>query len=194
MPFWGFPDAATLRREIPFLIKYRTETEREKERKKERKRLSKPRGDRIVSVAPVSGPSATLVMVGCCVEYFYCSFEMAMLQLCYGSLCSLEGFVGCEDFEALERSCRRPSRMRTIKCWNSNPSLPQRVVSHSLRIEGIPDAARCVDIRCIRKEVFLTAPLSTRILASEEAFPTPYQHSVGKTSSDVFLPTFFPTS
>ena len=30
--------------------------------------------------------------------------------------------------------------------------------------------------------------------ASGEAFPTPYQHSVGKTSSDVFLPTFFPTS
>ncbi|KAA0062189.1 NBS-LRR type resistance protein [Cucumis melo var. makuwa] len=32
----------------------------------------------------------------------------------------------------LGRSCRRPQRMHIIKCWNSNPNLPQRVVSHSL--------------------------------------------------------------
>uniref|UniRef100_A0A9I9EB94 Uncharacterized protein n=1 Tax=Cucumis melo TaxID=3656 RepID=A0A9I9EB94_CUCME len=29
---------------------------------------------------------------------------------------------------------RRPQRMRIIKYWNSNPSLPQSVVSHSLRM------------------------------------------------------------
>uniref|UniRef100_A0A9I9EBA0 CACTA en-spm transposon protein n=1 Tax=Cucumis melo TaxID=3656 RepID=A0A9I9EBA0_CUCME len=28
----------------------------------------------------------------------------------------------------------QPPRMRIIKCWNSNLSLPQRVVSHSLRM------------------------------------------------------------
>ncbi|TYK02447.1 NBS-LRR type resistance protein [Cucumis melo var. makuwa] len=30
--------------------------------------------------------------------------------------------------------------MRIIKCWNSNPNLPQRVVSHSLRMRY---AIRC---------------------------------------------------
>uniref|UniRef100_A0A9I9EIN0 CACTA en-spm transposon protein n=1 Tax=Cucumis melo TaxID=3656 RepID=A0A9I9EIN0_CUCME len=40
----------------------------------------------------------------------------------------------------LGRFCRRPSRMRIIKCWNSNPSLSQRVVSHSLRMRY---AIRC---------------------------------------------------
>ncbi|KAA0043579.1 NBS-LRR type resistance protein [Cucumis melo var. makuwa] len=40
----------------------------------------------------------------------------------------------------LGRSCRRLPRMRTIKCWNFNPSLPQRVVSHSLRMRY---AIRC---------------------------------------------------
>ncbi|KAA0026073.1 NBS-LRR type resistance protein [Cucumis melo var. makuwa] len=40
---------------------------------------------------------------------------------------------GKHTFE-LGHSCRRPPRMRIIKCWNSNPSLPQRIVSHSLRM------------------------------------------------------------
>ncbi|KAA0047783.1 CACTA en-spm transposon protein [Cucumis melo var. makuwa] len=45
-----------------------------------------------------------------------------------------------KDTFGLGRSCRRASRMRIIKCWNSNPSLPQRVVSHSLRMRY---AIRC---------------------------------------------------
>ncbi|XP_050935042.1 uncharacterized protein LOC127143842 [Cucumis melo] len=46
-------------------------------------------------------------------------------------------------------SCRRPPRMRIIKCWNSNPSLPQRVVSHSLRMRY---AIRCwVDDQATQK-------------------------------------------
>uniref|UniRef100_A0A9I9EKV4 NBS-LRR type resistance protein n=1 Tax=Cucumis melo TaxID=3656 RepID=A0A9I9EKV4_CUCME len=49
----------------------------------------------------------------------------------------------------LERSCRRPPRMHIIKCWNSNPSLPQRVVSHSLRMKY---AIRCwVDDQATQK-------------------------------------------
>uniref|UniRef100_A0A9I9E6Q3 Uncharacterized protein n=1 Tax=Cucumis melo TaxID=3656 RepID=A0A9I9E6Q3_CUCME len=35
-------------------------------------------------------------------------------------------------------------------------------------------------------------PMPTHISASGEAFPMPYQHSVGKASTDAFLPTFFP--
>ena len=61
----------------------------------------------------------------------------------------------------------------------------------TLEKRGIPDTARCVDIRCIGKEVFPMPPLSTRILASGEAFPTPYQHGVGKASPVAFLPTYF---
>ncbi|TYK01073.1 CACTA en-spm transposon protein [Cucumis melo var. makuwa] len=45
-----------------------------------------------------------------------------------------------KDTFGLGRSCRRASRMRIIKCWNSNSSLPQRVVSHSLRMRY---AIRC---------------------------------------------------
>uniref|UniRef100_A0A9I9EDD2 NBS-LRR type resistance protein n=1 Tax=Cucumis melo TaxID=3656 RepID=A0A9I9EDD2_CUCME len=46
-------------------------------------------------------------------------------------------------------SCRGPPRMRIIKCWNSNPSLPQRVVSHSLRMRY---AIRCwVDDQATQK-------------------------------------------
>uniref|UniRef100_A0A9I9ED03 CACTA en-spm transposon protein n=1 Tax=Cucumis melo TaxID=3656 RepID=A0A9I9ED03_CUCME len=37
-------------------------------------------------------------------------------------------------------SCCRPQRMCIIKCWNSNPSLPWRVVSHSVRMRY---AIRC---------------------------------------------------
>uniref|UniRef100_A0A9I9EHV8 NBS-LRR type resistance protein n=1 Tax=Cucumis melo TaxID=3656 RepID=A0A9I9EHV8_CUCME len=49
----------------------------------------------------------------------------------------------------LGHSCRRPPRMRIIKCWNSNPSLPQRVVSHSLRMRY---AIRCwVDDQATQK-------------------------------------------
>uniref|UniRef100_A0A9I9EFX1 CACTA en-spm transposon protein n=1 Tax=Cucumis melo TaxID=3656 RepID=A0A9I9EFX1_CUCME len=39
-----------------------------------------------------------------------------------------------------ERSCGRPQRMSIIKCGNSSPSLPQRVVNHSL---GMRYAIRC---------------------------------------------------
>ncbi|KAA0053563.1 NBS-LRR type resistance protein [Cucumis melo var. makuwa] len=55
---------------------------------------------------------------------------------------------GKHTFE-LGHSCRRPPRMRIIKCWNSNPSLPQRVVSHSLRMRY---AIRCwVDDQATQK-------------------------------------------
>ncbi|KAA0036833.1 NBS-LRR type resistance protein [Cucumis melo var. makuwa] len=55
---------------------------------------------------------------------------------------------GKHTFE-LGHSCRRPPRMRIIKCWNSNLSLPQRVVSHSLRIRY---AIRCwVDDQATQK-------------------------------------------
>ncbi|TYK11054.1 NBS-LRR type resistance protein [Cucumis melo var. makuwa] len=49
----------------------------------------------------------------------------------------------------LGRSCRRPQRMRIIKCWNSNLSLLHRVVSHSLRMRY---AIRCwVDDQATQK-------------------------------------------
>ncbi|KAA0037643.1 NBS-LRR type resistance protein [Cucumis melo var. makuwa] len=49
----------------------------------------------------------------------------------------------------LGRSCRRPQRMHIINCWNSSPSLPQRVVSHSL---GMRNAIRCwVDNQATQK-------------------------------------------
>ncbi|XP_050944812.1 uncharacterized protein LOC127150611 [Cucumis melo] len=55
---------------------------------------------------------------------------------------------GKHTFE-LGHSCRRPPRMRIIKCWNPNPSLPQRVVSHSLRMRY---AIRCwVDDQATQK-------------------------------------------
>uniref|UniRef100_A0A9I9E5H2 NBS-LRR type resistance protein n=1 Tax=Cucumis melo TaxID=3656 RepID=A0A9I9E5H2_CUCME len=41
------------------------------------------------------------------------------------------------------------SGSKSIKCWNSNPSLPQRVVSHSLRMKY---AIRCwVDDQATQK-------------------------------------------
>ncbi|KAA0058973.1 NBS-LRR type resistance protein [Cucumis melo var. makuwa] len=55
---------------------------------------------------------------------------------------------GKHTFE-LGHSCHRPPRMRIIKCWNSNISLPQRVVSHSLRMRY---AIRCwVDDQATQK-------------------------------------------
>nr|ADN34241.1 NBS-LRR type resistance protein [Cucumis melo subsp. melo] len=49
----------------------------------------------------------------------------------------------------LGHSCRRLPRMRIIKCWNSNPSLPQRIVTHSLRMKY---AIRCwVDDQATQK-------------------------------------------
>ncbi|KAA0032152.1 CACTA en-spm transposon protein [Cucumis melo var. makuwa] len=49
----------------------------------------------------------------------------------------------------LGHSYCRPQRTRIIKCWNSSPSLPQRVVSHSL---GMRYALRCwVDDQAIQK-------------------------------------------
>ncbi|KAA0049798.1 zinc finger protein ZPR1-like protein [Cucumis melo var. makuwa] len=61
------------------------------------------------------------------------------------------------------------------------------------RKRGFPDVEICVGIGCIGNEVFPTQPMSTHILALREAFPTSYQHGVGKASPDAFLPTFFPT-
>ncbi|TYK01695.1 NBS-LRR type resistance protein [Cucumis melo var. makuwa] len=67
----------------------------------------------------------------------------------YGSLCSLKGWheLAEKKGKAVNRVelfrkthvragmfGRRPQRMRIIKYWNSNPSLPQSVVSHSLRM------------------------------------------------------------
>ncbi|KAA0061130.1 CACTA en-spm transposon protein [Cucumis melo var. makuwa] len=45
-----------------------------------------------------------------------------------GSRSIMWSFFGKHTFE-LERSCRRPPRMRIIKCWNSNPSLGSQLFS-----------------------------------------------------------------
>ncbi|TYK09574.1 NBS-LRR type resistance protein [Cucumis melo var. makuwa] len=71
-------------------------------------------------------------------------FILQLIRLCWLS-CSMSSlrekenqsivwsYFGKHTFK-LGRSCRRPPRMRIIKCWNSNPNLPHRVVSHSLRM------------------------------------------------------------
>ncbi|KAA0042484.1 NBS-LRR type resistance protein [Cucumis melo var. makuwa] len=60
------------------------------------------------------------------------------------------------------RSCRRPKRMRIIKRFNSSPSLPQRIVSHSLRMRY---AIRCWSTK---REIQLQAKLDEALERIEE--------------------------
>ncbi|TYK09404.1 CACTA en-spm transposon protein [Cucumis melo var. makuwa] len=90
---------------------YRTEIKR----KKERKRSSKLRGDRTIP-----SPFCRRSVAVCHFSYgsFFVLnlfvFGIAILQLCYGSLCSLEEFLGCEDFEVFSiMSYRRSKFMET---------------------------------------------------------------------------------
>ncbi|KAA0045596.1 NBS-LRR type resistance protein [Cucumis melo var. makuwa] len=121
------------------------ETEREKERRRSLKPRGEKRGDQIVSVAAIchfrkkERKRSSKLRGDRTIPSPFCRRSVAVCHFSMSSLREKENqsivwsYFGKHTFK-LGRSCRRPPRMRIIKCWNSNPNLPHRVVSHSLRM------------------------------------------------------------